>query len=106
MVGYSHWSFFQPFLLSGSGQILSGVCVCMCVCVCVCVCVREQPGGLFFQGKPVPSIYSTSSRRRLGRLLSRGAFPDAEQISESNLFLVVPSTQLFEETLLFSSFLP
>ena len=102
MVGYSHWSFFQSFLLSGSGQILSGVCVCMCVGVCV----REQPGGLFFQGKPVPSIYSTSSRRRLGRLLSRGAFPDAEQISESNLFLVVPSTQLFEETLLFSSFLP
>lgn len=28
-MGYSHWSFSQSLLLSGSGQILSDVCVCV-----------------------------------------------------------------------------
>ena len=47
-------------------------------CVCVCVCVRErerEAGGLFFQRKPVPSIYSTSSWQapKQGRLPWRWA---------------------------------
>ena len=47
-------------------------------CVCVCVCERErerEAGGLFFQRKPVPSIYSTSSWQapKQGRLPWRWA---------------------------------
>lgn len=73
-VGYSHWSFSQS-LLSGSGQILSDVCVCVC----------EQPGGLFFQRKSVP-IYPHHPGKGLAGSLAGVPSLDAEQISESNLF--------------------